>query len=571
MTNKQIVELLTDIADILELQDESVFKIRAYREAARQIENLHEDVVVMVEEDRLTKIKGIGDRIAGKIKEYVETGQSTYRDRIASTLPSGLSALLTVPGVGAKKAQLFYEKLGITTIDELEAAAREHKLQELPSIQAKTEQNVLESIMRLKQRTGRMLLGSVYPAAERVVEMLKAHPSVERAELSGSIRRMQETIGDVDILVASSTPLEAIEAFVTLPMVKTTLAKGKTKASILNRQDLQIDVRVVQPESWGAALQYFTGSKQHNIELRTIAESKGWKLSEYGVDDAKTGERIGGKDEQEVYRLLGMDWIAPEMRQARGEIAVALAHTLPELVELGDIRGDMHTHTNWSDGANSIAEISEAARALGYQYLVISDHSVSLGFVHGLNSDRVNSQRGIIDDLNKRYTDFRVLHGIEVNIRADGTLDYDDEILSRFDVVTASIHSGMKQPKEQITARLISAINNPHVDIIGHPSGRLIGRRDASDFDREAVFIAAAETGTALEIDSQPDRLDLKDIDAKFAMEKGALFAINSDAHSAGQLALINYGVATARRGWVERNRVVNTFSLDELMKWLNR
>jgi len=482
-----------------------------------------------------------------------------------------LSELLQIPGVGAKKAQLFYEKLNISTIDQLEEAARTHRLHQLPTIKEKTEQNILAGIQRLKQRTGRMLLGTALPAAEEVVNLLRVHPAVQRIEMGGSIRRWKETIGDIDILVASTQPTEAIEAFCTLPTVKDVLAKGTTKASVLTRQDLQIDLRVVSPDEWGAAIQYFTGSKEHNIQLRTIAESQGLKVNEYGVFRVDSGEKVAGAEEEEVYRALGMQWIPPELREAAGEIEAAMSGQLPTLLELSEVRGDLHTHTNWSDGANSIEEMAQAARSRGYEYLVISDHSVSMGFVHGLTVDRIREQRQVIDKLNETFDGFRLLQGIEVNIRGDGTLDYPDDVLAQFDVVTASIHSGLGQSKERITSRMLSAIENPHVDIIGHPSGRIINKREPYDFDEDAVFSAAAQTGTALEINAQPDRLDLKDWHVRRAAEMGASLAINSDSHAVDQLALIRYGVATARRGWVTKDRVLNALPLDELLARLRR
>lgn len=571
MKNEDVVELLNDIADILEMKGESSFKVRAYREAARRIENLHEDIASLATTGRLTEIRGIGSSIAEKIEEFVATGRSSYREEIAGTLPSGLAEMLEIPGVGAKKAQLFYKELGISTVDDLERAAKEHRLRGLPKVQEKTEQNVIEGIRRLRQRTGRMLLGVALPAAEEIVRELSGHPTVERIDTGGSIRRRKETIGDIDILVASTRPREAIDAFTSLPVVKSVIAKGSTKASVLTRQDLQIDMRVVPPDVWGAALQYFTGSKGHNIQIRTIAEGRGLKLNEYGIFRLDTGDRLASREEEDIYHVMGMEWMPPEIREASGEIEAAMTGRLPNLIQLSDLRGDLHTHTNWSDGANSIEATAEAALARGYEYLVISDHSISMGFIHGLSTDRVREQRRIIDELNKTYDGFRLLQGIEVNIRGDGRLDYEDGILEEFDVVTASIHSGLAQSTEHITARLLSAIRNPHVDIIGHPTGRIIDRRAPSQFDEEAVFAAAAETGTALEINAQPDRLDLKDTDARRAMEMGADFVIDSDAHATTQLDIIRYGVATARRGWVEKDRVLNTLPLRKLLKRLGR
>jgi DNA polymerase (family 10) len=569
MKNAEVARLLEEIADLLEMKGETPFRVRAYRDAARRIEGLRENVATLAEENRLTDIRGIGPSIAAKISEFVKTGRSTYLEELAREFPEGMAELLEIPGVGAKKARLFYEKLGISTVEQLEEAAKTHRLMQLPGIQEKTEQNVLQGIQRLKQVKGRMLLGTALPAAEEIIRELRTHPSAQQVEVGGSIRRMKETIGDIDILAASDNPEEVINAFVSLSPVKSVLARGTTKASVLTDANLQIDLRVVSPDQWGAALQYFTGSKDHNIQLRTIAENRGLRINEYGVFRTNTNERIAGSTEEEVYRTLGMDWIPPEIRESSGEIEAAMEGRLPHLVKIDDIRGDMHAHTNWSDGSDTIEAMAEAARALGYEYLTISDHSVSMTFIKGLTVERVREQRRIIDRLNEHFDGFRLLHGIEVNIRSDGTLDYPDEILAEFDVVTASIHSGLGQSRQQITQRMLSAIHNPHVDILGHPSGRLINKRDPSEFDAETVFTAAAKTGTALEVNAQPDRLDLGDADVRSAIELGATVAIDSDAHSIAQLELIRYGVATARRGWAEPQHVLNALPLDKLMERL--
>lgn len=571
MTNQDIAELLDEIAEMLEMKGESTFRVRAYREAARQVEHLHEDINTTVAEGKLTDIHGIGPSIAEKIIEYLQTGHSVYHDELAASLPPDLYELTKIPGVGAKKGQVIYEKLGVSSVDELEQAAQEHKLRELPGMKEKTEQNILQGIQRYRQRTARMMLSTALPAAEEIVGQLRTNPAIEQVELGGSIRRMRETIGDIDILTASSQPQQAIEAFTNLPNVRSVLARGTTKASVLTQNDLQVDLRVVSPDEWGSALQYFTGSKEHNIQLRTLAERQGLKVNEYGVFRLDTGEQIAGRSEEEVYSVLGMEWIPPELREAGGEIEAAIQGSLPNLITLSDLRGDLHVHTNWTDGSDSIEAMAQAAIDRGYEYLVISDHSVSMGFINGLTIERVREQRQRIDELNKSYRGFRLLHGTEMNIHSDGTLDYPDGVLAEFDVVTASLHGGLRQSREQITHRLTSAIRDPNVDIIGHPSGRLINRRDPSDFDEEAVFRAAAETGTALEINSQPDRLDLKDTHARRAVELGARVAIDSDAHAAWQLELVRYGVATACRGWVEKVDVVNAMGLEELLGWVRK
>jgi len=571
MRNAQVADLLNKIADLLELKNENAFKIRAYREAARRIEGLPEDVAALADEGRLREIHGVGESIAEKVREYLEAGRSAYLEELEATVAPGISELLSIPGVGAKKAQLFFKELGISTLDQLEEAARSHKLCKLPGFQEKTEENVLLGIQRLRRASARLLLGEALPAAEEVVELLRPSGDILRVDTCGSIRRMKETIGDIDILAASNNPDAAIDAFAALPLVKSILAKGSTKASVLTHADLQIDLRVVPPEDYGAALQYFTGSKDHNIQLRGLAERQGLKVNEYGVFRVDTDERIAGATEEEVYGALGLSWIPPEMRERRGEIEAAASNSLPKLIEIGDIRGDLHTHTNWSDGHDSLEAMARAARDRGYEYLVVSDHSVSMGFIRGLTVERIAEQRREIQLLNARMPGFRVLTGIEVNIRSDGSLDYEDEVVSRFDLVTASIHSGFAQSREKITSRLIRAIESPHVDVIGHPTGRLIGKRDPYDADMEAVMRAAARAGTALEINSQPDRLDLRDSDAHLGKQIGVTFAINSDAHSAGQLGFVRYGAATARRGWLEKADVLNAMPLAELLKRLKR
>lgn len=571
MKNEDVVRLLSEIADMLEVQGESAFKVRAYREAARTLEGMSESVANLVAEGRLTDIRGIGASIAEKITEFVQTGRSRYHEELESKLSSGFVKMLQIPGVGPKMARLFRDELGVSSIEELEEAARSHRLRDLPRFGEKTEQNVLAGIARLRRKSGRLLLGTALPVAEQIVSQLRTSAAVQRIETCGSLRRWRETIGDLDILVASTRPADALDDFAGLPVVKSVLAKGSTKASVLTEEDLQVDCRVVAPDEWGAALQYFTGSKDHNVQIRGIAEQNGLKLNEYGVFRIADDTKVAGPDEEGVYRALGMAWIPPEMREAHGEVQAALEGRLPDLVELSDIRGDLHIHTNWSDGHDSIEAMVEAARTRGYEYLAVSDHSVGMGFISGLTVERIREQREAIDRLNDGYDGFRLLHGIEVNIRADGTLDYDDEVLARFDVVTASIHGGLSQSEERITERMLSAIRNPHVDIIGHPTGRIIDKREPYAFDEDAVFAAAAETRTALEINSQPDRLDLKDTHARRAIQAGALVAIDSDAHSTAQLQLTRYGVATARRGWVTKNRVVDALPLEDLLAWLER
>ncbi|MDA8189012.1 MAG: DNA polymerase/3'-5' exonuclease PolX, partial [Dehalococcoidales bacterium] len=570
MGNRDVADLLENIANLLEIRGENPYRVRAYREAGRHIANMAEDINKVAEAGRLQDIPGVGESIANKIREFLTTGRLAYYEDLKRQVAPGVSQLLEVPGLGPRKAQEINRALGITSIAELEKAAREHKLSKLPGIREKTEQKILREIERLQQRTRRILLGVALPAAEEVVNLLKVHPQVQRIDPAGSIRRMKETIGDIDVLVASTKPVEVMDALCSLRIVKEVLAKGTTKSSILTRANLQIDVRVIHPDEYGSALQYFTGSKDHNIALRDIAIRKGLKLNEYGIFDVKTGRRLGGETEEQVYHILGLRWMPPELRENRGEIEAAAKGKLPKLIEIGDIRGDLHVHTDWSDGTDSLDDMVEAALERGYEYVAITDHSIGLGVARGLSVERIREQRRIVDQLNRKYAPFMILHGIEVNIRGDGTLDYDDEVLAEFDIVTASIHSGFGQPREKITARIIRAMQNPNVDAFNHPRGRLIGKREGYAVDLEAVIREGAKRGVAIEINSQPDRMDLDDVWARRAKELGATLVIDTDSHSKGQLDFIRYGVAVARRGWLERSDVLNALSLKDLLKRLH-
>lgn len=568
--NTQVAEFLENIADMLELKGDSPFRIRAYREAARSIESLTEDITDVIERGELQEVRGVGESIAAKIEEFVTSGHSSYYDELAEEIRPGLAELLRVPGVGAKKARLFYEKLGIDSVDKLEQAAREHQLSTLPGIGPKTEENILDAIERMRSRSERTPLGLALPTALPFLESIRAFPEVVTADLAGSLRRMRETIGDLDLLAASENPARVIDKFIELPMVKSVLGHGPTKGTIVTRENLQVDLRVVKPSEYGSALQYFTGSKAHNIKLRTIAENRGLKVNEYGIFRLSDNKRIAGETEESMYTTLGMKWIEPELREDRGEIEAAMEDRLPNLLRQSDIKGDLHVHTKWSDGADTPEDMVKAARRMGLRYIALADHSVSMGFIHGLTTDRIREQRELIEELNSKYPDIHVLQGIEVNIRADGSLDYDDEVLAAFDVVTASVHSGFGMPIEKMTERVIRAISNPHVDILGHPTGRIINKREPYQIDLYEVLKIAAETGTAIEINSQPDRLDLKDTDARMARDMGVMLVIDSDAHSTEQYQYLDYGVATARRGWVEPENVLNALPYEDLLRWLS-
>ncbi|HAH85836.1 MAG TPA: DNA polymerase/3'-5' exonuclease PolX [Armatimonadetes bacterium] len=566
--NAATVEFLDNIADMLEIKGENTFRVRAYRDAARQIENLTEDIQDILRRGELRSIPGIGEGIAEKLTEFLTTGHSEYYENLKKQVNPGVAELLTVPGIGPKKARLFFDALGIDSVEKLQEAARAHRLSSLPRIGEKTEANILASIERMRGRGGRTPLAPAYRAAEKFLLQLREFPEVEKADLAGSLRRMRETIGDLDLIAASNQPEAVVDRFVHLPSAISILAQGPTKGSIITSGNLQVDLRVVKPEEYGAGLQYFTGSKPHNIRIRTIAEGKGLKVNEYGIFKAD-GERIAGETEESMYRALGLLWMPPELREDRGEIEAAREGALPRLVEPSHIKGDLHVHTDWSDGANSPEEMIEAARSRGYQYIAISDHSVSMGFIHGLTQERIQEQRALIQTLQKKYPQIKILHGIEVNIRGDGSLDYDDQTLAGFDVVTASVHSGLGMNKQKMTERIIRAIRNPYVNIFGHPTGRIIGKREPYEVDLEAVIRTATETGVALEINSQTDRLDLKDTDARLARDMGAGLCINSDAHAADQLDLMFFGVETARRGWVTPGDVLNALPLNLLLSRL--
>jgi DNA polymerase (family 10) len=566
--NEEVSALLENIAKLLALQGDNPFRVRAYTEAARAISATAEDIEDLYRAGRLEEIPGVGESIARKIGEYLATGRLGYYEQLRRQVRVPAVDLLEVPSIGPARARLIAERLGVTTVEELVEAAREHRLQALPGFGPKLEERIAREAARVAQRSRRLLLGVALPAAEAVAQQLAACPAVQQVHPAGSIRRGRETIGDIDLLVASDQPAAAIDAFTTLPLVKEVLARGTTRASVLTRDDLQIDLRVIRPPEYGAALQYFTGSKEHNIALRTLALEQGYKLSEYGLFD-RAGRRVAGETEEGVYAALGLDWIPPELRENRGELEAARRHALPHLVEVADLRGDLHVHTDWSDGHDSPERMVEAAIARGYEYIAFTDHSRSLQVAGGLSIERVREQRRLIDRLNTRYAPFRVLHGTEVDILPDGTLDYPDEVLAEFDLVTASVHSAFRQPRERMTARIVRALRHPCVAILNHPTGRLLPRRAEYEVDMEAVLRAAAENGVALEINGQPDRLDLDDGWARRARDAGVLLACDSDAHSTRQLENVRYAVTTARRGWVEPQHVLNTLPLDRLLAHL--
>ena len=530
MKNQQIAKIFNEIGELLDLKGENVFRVRAYHRAAQNIDSLSKDVATLSEEE-LEAIPGIGKDLAAKIGEYLVTGKIAKHEALKKEIPAGVLELLRVPGLGPKTAKLLYEKMQIQSIDELEALTRAGKLAGLPGIQKKTEENIIKGIEQIKRGSERYPLGRVLPLAGNIVRQVKERAPVGLIVVAGSIRRWKDTVQDIDILATSQQPAKVMAAFVKLPEVRRILAQGPSKASIITEEGIQVDLRVVDSEAFGAALQYFTGSKQHNIKLREMAVRAGLKINEYGVFREPGGKKVGGEKEEDIYRVLGLPFIPPELREDAGEIEAALRGALPELVTVEDIRGDLHVHTNWSDGSHDLDTIVRAARKRGYQYLAITDHTKGLGIARGLDEARLAEEIKLIDEANNSYTGFKILKGTEVDIRSDGRLDLQDDALAGLDIVVASIHSGFKQSQEQITSRILAAIRNPCVSVIAHPTGRLIGERDAYAVDLEAVLREAAKYGVAMEINSYPLRLDLNDQHIKMAREYGVAFVISTDTH----------------------------------------
>lgn len=515
MRNIELAELFHEIADLLEIREENVFRIRAYRRAAQQLESLAADVVEALAAGK--KIPGIGADLAAKIREYAETGAIAYLEEMRKELPPGVRQLMALQGVGPKTAKLLYETLGIDSVERLEEACRSGRVLEVPGIRGKTRDNMLRGIEAWKAGQARMPLGKALALAEALVRALREEPAVRTLEAAGSLRRRLETVGDIDILATSDRSAVVIERFVGLPQVAAVLARGDTKSSIRHREGIQVDLRVVEPDAFGAALQYFTGSKNHNVKLRELAVRKKLKISEYGVFDER-GRRIAGRTEEEVYAAVGLPWIPPELREDTGEIEAALAGALPPLVEVGHIRGDLHAHTDWSDGHHPLEALVAAAEARGYEYIIVSDHSRSATVARGLTPDQVRDQIRKIRALQRNHR-IRILAGSECDILADGTMDFPDDVLAELDVVLAAVHSRFKQPGPEMTARICRALQNPHVRILVHPTGRLLGSREPYEVDLEQVFATAKRLGKAVEISGSPWRLDLKDVHARRARD----------------------------------------------------
>lgn len=571
MEKEQVAARLEEIAILLELQGENAFKCQAYHTAARIIEQLETPLADVIASGQLGEMRGIGERLREQITTLHRTGTLPLLEELRQKTPSGLLRMLRIQGLGPKKVKALYEQLGVTDLDQLKAACEAGQVAKLRGFGAKTQQKILEGIEFLGQMGERVRLDQALAVAEAVMEGLRSAPGIIRIELCGSLRRRRETIKDIDILVSSDDPAPIMERFVSLPQVRQLIGRGDTKASVIvgdgGHVVMNADLRVVPDESFPLALHYFTGSKEHNIAMRQRAIDRGLKLNEYELgSDTK---KVPCKDEADLFRALDLDYIEPEMREHTGEMEAAEKHELPKLVQVSDIRGVFHCHSTWSDGVNTIEEMARAARALGFQYLGMGDHSQSLTVANGLTPDRVRRQHEEIDALNDRLKGFRVFKGIECDILPDGRMDFSDDVLATFDYVVASVHSHFKQSREEMTARIVRAVRHPLVTMLGHATGRLLLRRDAYQVDLEAVLQAAAESGTMIEINAHPQRLDLDWVHCKRAKALGITLVINPDAHNTADLAYYRFGVDVARRGWLEKKDVFNTRTLAQVTKAL--
>jgi len=566
-SNFELARLFYEMATLLEVQNESRFRVRAYQRAAQTLEALSEGIETIAVRGDTQKLPGVGRDLASRIDEYLRTGRIGQLEALRGGLPPSFLGLLEIRGLGPRTAKLLHERLGVDSVERLEALCRSKEILGVAGIREKTCENILKGIAQWKAGRIRTPLTRARAIAGQLAAALRAHGGVERLEIAGSIRRVCETVKDVDLLVTSTEPARVIETLCALPSVTEVLGRGDTRASVRHQDGLQVDLRVVAPESFGAALQYFTGSKEHNVRVREIAVRRGLRVSEYGVFDEATGARIAGATEEEVYAAVGLPYVPPELRENGGEIEAAREGRLPALVTTQAIRGDLHAHTEWSDGHHPLERLVEAAEARGYEYIIVSDHSQSTAIAGGLTVDRLRAQLAAIRALQPRYR-IRILTGSECDILPDGTMDFPDEVLGELDVVVGSVHSRFRQSREEMTARIVRALANPHVDILGHPTGRLIGSREPYDVDLEAVFAAARAHGKAIEINSSPDRLDLHDTQARRAAELGILLAISTDTHYLSELGHMDLGVGVARRAWLGPAQVLNTRPLADLLAW---
>ncbi|MBC8274489.1 MAG: DNA polymerase/3'-5' exonuclease PolX [Chloroflexi bacterium] len=570
MKNTAIAKVFQDMADLLELKGENVFKIRAYQRAARTFEHLPKEIEVMLEEgEDLQSIPGVGEAIAKKTIELVNTGKLRVYEELKAEFPEGITTLLEIPGIGPKTSNRLSTELGIKSPDDLEEAIKDGRVAKMFRLGDKTAENILQQIQALRRKDQRIPIGEALPVVDKILNTLRPLPGVKNLTAAGSLRRFRETVGDIDLMGTADNPEEVINTFVNLPKVREVLAKGPTKASVILPGGLQADLRMVEHDSFGSLLQYFTGSKQHNVTLRTREQKRGLKLSEYGITDTRTDKLEKFATEEKFYRRLGLQYIPPEIREDQGEIELAEKGKIPKLVELSDIKGDIHVHTDWSDGHDSIEAMAQAAKALGYQYLAITEHSAGRGIAHGLNEERLRQQIDEIKRLNQQLQGIRLLTGIEVDIRANGSIDLPERLLADLDIVIAAIHSAMTQSEEQTTKRILGAIENPHVDVIAHVTCRLLGEREPVAIDLEDVFRAAVKYNKALEINAMPSRLDLKDIHVYRARELGVKLIMGTDAHSTAHLGFMRFGVGVARRGWCQPEHILNTRPLEDILAFL--
>ncbi|WP_214044628.1 DNA polymerase/3'-5' exonuclease PolX [Methanomethylovorans sp.] len=572
MKNAEVVKRLYEMAEMLEFKGENVFKIKAYQKAARHIEELEEDLNVLLKKDELGSIPGVGEAIESKIREMLGTGTFKAYEEIRKTIPEEIEEITAVQGIGPRTAYLLYTKLGVKDLKGLIKAAEEHRIRRIPGMGVKREENILIAAKRqlTEGNIRRFPLGVALPIAEEISRKLADGRTIREVRIAGSIRRWKDVVGDIDLIARSDEPEKAMEAFTCMDNVQEVLEKGTNKGSVIYKGNIQVDLRIVKDDAFGSMLQHFTGSKEHNIKLRKIALAKGLHLSEYGPQDAETGTQFPFSAEEQQYEMLGLQFIPPELREDKGEIEAAMEKKIPRLIEISDIRGDLHVHSNWSDGKNKMEEMALAAKALGYEYIAITDHSRSSRIANGLSEKRLLDHIRAIEELNENIEGIHVLSGTECDILPDGTLDYRDELLEQLDIVVAAVHGAVEQDSRTMTKRIIAALENEHVHILAHPTGRKFGKRLPFEMDMEAVMDTALEFGKILEINSSPQRLDLNDKYAMMAMKMGIRLAINTDAHSPGQFANIRYGVGTARRAWIKPADVVNTFDLKKLCKLLD-
>jgi len=568
VVNASIAAIFDEIADLLDIQGANPFRVRAYRNAARTIGELGTDVRNLVKGGTpLTDIPGIGDDLARKIEEILETGKCEALEKLHRQMPPAVTELLKLPGLGPKRVKTLWHELDIETLGQLLKAAQAGRIRALHGFGEKTEQSILQAVERQLAHHPRFKLAAAAQYAEAYLAYLRALPGVERAEAAGSFRRCKETVGDLDLLIIAGNAAEAMQRFVTYEDVTQVTASGETRASVLLKNGLQVDARVMPAESYGAALVYFTGSKAHNIAIRRIAQERGLKINEYGVFRGQ--RRVAGETEESVYAAVGLPWIPPGLRENLGEIEAASQGKLPHLIELSDLRGDLHAHSKASDGHDSLIAMAEAAQRLGLEYLAITDHSKHLTVAHGMDAARLLKQAGEIDRLNRQLSGITLLKGIEVDILDDGSLDLPDSVLAGLDIVVAAVHSKFDLPRARQTERILKALANPHVHILAHPSGRLIEQREAYDVDMQKILRAAKAHAVALEVNAHPDRLDLTDTHCRAAKQEGALLSINSDAHSTFELSALRFGVGQAQRGWIEKADVLNARGLADLQAWL--